>query len=306
MKVLVTGHLGYLGKVLTKRLEEKGYEWVGLDIGLNRPGELDKFQDVRRAKIRDVDAIIHLAAIVGEPACMLAPELARSINLDGSVRVIDQAVKLGVPLIFASTCSVYGAADDLLFEHSKTNPLGPYARDRLEAEQYAIENEAISLRFGTLFGWSSRWRTDLVINKWAQETALKEKIQVTGGRQWRPFCHVEDAAEAICVLLEKQGDGGLFGKVFNCASFNSTIMELANQFKISLGANVEIQDKVEDIRNYKVSSDRLTGLGWNPDRSIRETLQRLLVQILASDHDPKSFWWSNLEVMKRRIQSSQI
>lgn len=302
MKVLVTGHLGYLGKVLTRKLDEQGIEWAGLDIGLFESGPLDLRQDVRRASFQGFDAVVHLAAIVGEPACMYKTEMAKKINIEGTVNLVDQAAQQRTPLIFASTCSVYGAADYVLFEDSALNPLGPYARTRLEAEEYATGNDAIALRFGTLFGWSPRMRFDLVINAWAAKAARLEAITVEGGKQWRPFCQVENAAEAIvCLLRESKRDAGVYGKVYNCAAVNVQIGELANQFRIQSGCKVDVNGKIQDMRNYRVNNERLIALGWEPRTDLQAMIGELICQIKEAELDPNEAKYSDLETLKKRF-----
>lgn len=263
MKILVTGNLGYLGKMLTPMLFADGHQIEGCDLGLyERPGQgvTGPYQDVRSHWINDdIEAVIHLAAIVGEPACNDHRELAFDVNINGTRNLLSQARGRGLPFIFASTCSVYGAGDYVLFEGSRVKPQGPYAHDRLLAESEVIEQGGVALRFGTLFGWSTRMRFDLVINRWAGLAAQSKPLIVHGGKQWRPFCHVLDAARAVIRALER----GEPGCIYNVAAFNFTLLEAANSIRKATNCAVEVQTGVEDQRNYRVNSDRARiGLGW--------------------------------------------
>ena len=303
-KILVTGHKGYLGRVLTRRLEDLGYLVQGLDVELYELGEYNGHDDIRKARLtRDVDCLVHLAAIVGEPACTAFKTFTKSVNYDGTLHLMKQAAKLDIPMIFASTCSVYGAANNVLFEDSKTKPLGSYAMYRLEAERKVLKQGAIALRFGTLFGWSERMRFDLVINKWAKEVHENKPIMVDGGDQWRPFCHVQDAARAIVHAMEslRYNESKVVGEVFNVASVNTTILELANAFRKITDCDVEINDKVSDIRNYLVNSDKIKVIGWEPEMSIGDGIIEITGELKTFKRDLSDPRFSNLEALKKRF-----
>jgi len=311
MRVLITGSDGYLGKVLLKELEaDKSMEAVGVDWGLYEIGKpLKNRGDFRKLnQVDDYDAVVHLAAIVGEPACSNYRELARDINYHGALHMIELADEAGIPLVFASTCSVYGAADEVLFEGSKTAPQGPYARDRLIAERAVRDKDGVSLRFGTLFGWSERMRFDLVVNQWAWEAYIKKPIEVHGGNQWRPFAHVRDAAGAVIHMLRLIQSGQrkkIKGKAFNVASVNTTILELANTFRKATGCEVEIAEKLVDMRNYKVSCDRLQGLGWRPKMTLNDGIKEILKELSNNKICPEGAKYSNLKSLEHRFPTNK-
>jgi len=304
MRIAVTGHRGYLGQILTSRLLGRGHRVLGYDTALF---ELDKpirkVQDIRKAQISsEADLVVHLAAIVGEPACKAYYELAKSVNLMGTQCVIEQCKKLDVPLIFASTCSVYGAKDQVLFEDSETRPLGPYARYRLAAENDVIKANGAVLRFGTLFGWSPRMRFDLVVNGWSRDVHLGKAITVEGGKQWRPFTHVQDAAGAVLSVMDAIIDGHeIGGEIFNVAGVNSAIIELANTFRNLTGCKVEVNSGVSDMRNYRVNSEKLEGIGWEAKFDLEHGITEIMamLKVLRGDlFDPK---FSNIEALKQRF-----
>lgn len=309
MQIVVTGHRGYLGQVLTKLLIMQGHRVLGLD---NNIYELDKAvnrrQDIRTARIsEEADMVIHLAAVVGEPACEAFYQIAKSTNLTGTQMVIEECQKRSVPLIFASTCSVYGAQDAVLFEDSETKPIGPYARYRLAAERDVVKAGGTVLRFGTLFGWSPRMRFDLVINHWAREVHQGKPIRVDGGKQWRPFTHVSDAAGAILCVLDAVcatvgcSETSMQGEIFNVAGINSTIIELANTFRKVTGCDVRINDQVADVRDYRVNSEKLEQLGWHAETDIEGGIIEMLDKLKGTKQDLYAAKFSNFEALKERF-----
>lgn len=324
---LVTGHLGYLGQVLLPMLKEAGYRVIGADVGFYNHGPMQHGQDIRQLLLsHDLDAVIHLAAIVGEPACSAHRLLAKSVNYHGTKHLIEQCEKKKIPMVFASTCSVYGSKDAILFETSETRPMGEYAKFRLLSESQVVKAGGTALRFGTLFGWSERMRFDLVINGWARDIFLGKPIVVRGGRQWRPFTHVSDAARAIMLMVEylradnhggvrkEQGtelitsDQFVKSQVFNVCGVNSTIGELANTFRKVTGCKVNIDENVRDLRNYRVSSDKIKELGWVAEMSIEDGIKEILAKLKilhngTSDDEIDLFElrFSNLDSLQNRF-----
>jgi len=221
--VLVIGGAGYIGSALLPKLLEKGYRVRLLDLllygtepiepWLNHP-HLEVMQaDFRQVDkvveaMRGIDAVIHLGGLVGDPACALDEELTIEVNLMATRMIAEVAKGSGVGhFIFASTCSVYGASDQSLDERSELNPVSLYARSKIASEKVLLKMSderfaPVILRFGTIYGLSGRTRFDLVINLLTAKAIVDGEITVFGGDQWRPFVHVDDAAQAIVRVLE--------------------------------------------------------------------------------------------------------
>ena len=200
------------------------------------------------------DAVIWLAALVGDGACSINPELTFEINSE-SVKFL--ANNFDKKIIFLSTCSVYGAQEGLLDESSTINPLSEYASSIVQAEEYLSDSNAIIFRLGTLFGISdefSRIRLDLVVNILVTKALTEGKLTVFGGEQWRPLLHVVDVANAIAQTIESDITG-----IFNLHYKNFKIIDIAEAIvKKVPSATIETAPmKFQDARNYQVSSEKL-------------------------------------------------
>ena len=221
--VLVIGGAGYIGSALLRRLLDRGYRVRLLDLFVYGEEPIQDLMEHPRLEVlhadfrhidrvaeamRDMDAVIHLGAIVGDPACALDEDLTIDVNLMATRMIAEIAKGYGVNrFIFASTCSVYGASDELLDEYSTLNPLSLYARSKIASERVLMgmaddRFNPVILRFGTIYGFSGRTRFDLVVNLLTAKAIVEGQITVMGGDQWRPFVHVEDAALAVFKVLE--------------------------------------------------------------------------------------------------------
>lgn len=213
-------------------------------------------------------AAVYLAALVGDGACALDPEITISINQEPLKWLADH---YDGRIIFLSTCSVYGAQDSVLDEDSPTRPLSAYAATKLVAEQYLAHKNALTFRLGTLFGVGdvfSRIRLDLVVNTLTVRAFRTGKISVFGGDQFRPLLHVRDVASAIVDNMTTQHAG-----IFNLHRQNVRIIDLAYQVRNHFpDLVIEHSDMTfQDTRNYRVSSERAQGrLGFKARRSIDE------------------------------------
>jgi len=303
--VLVIGGAGYIGSVLVRKLLDRGYYVTVLDALLygdegirdlyGRPqfelihGDLRDVEAVVRA-MQYADAVVHLGAIVGDPACALDEKLTLEINLAATRLIAEVARGLGVQrFIFASTCSVYGASDQLLDERSALNPISLYARTKMDSERVlmALNDDRfapIILRFATVYGLSPRPRFDLVINLLAASAVCEKRITIFGGDQWRPFIHVDDAAEAILKCLEAPLYA-VKGQIFNVGSDdqNYQIAQLGDIIK-ELIPDVEVIRQGEDVdkRNYRVSFAKIRRhLGFIP----RHTVVDGILEIKAAIED---------------------
>ncbi len=236
--VLVTGGNGYLGSVLVEELSARGYRTIVFDNGLTsqsfpsnlRPrtvsylwGDVCNARDLESA-LKDVDAVVHLAGIVGDPACTAAPDLAWEINYLGTINLAQMCRRVGVRrLVFASTCSNYGLQfHEHVDEMAPLKPQSLYAQTKIQSEHYLLSlRDAVFapciLRFATLYGLSPRMRFDLAVNVMTVKAALEHEVIVYGGDQWRPFLHVCDAARAIIQVVE-QTSSDLSAEIYNCGS----------------------------------------------------------------------------------------
>ena len=279
-QVLVIGGAGYIGSVLVGQLLDAGYQVRVLDRLLfgeqplrhviDRPGlemvhgDLRDVAMVVRA-VKGVDAAVHLGAIVGDPACALDDEMTLEINYAATQMIREVCTGAGVSrFVFASTCSVYGAADALLREESELKPVSLYARSKVASEHALLENgdenfSSTVLRFATVFGLSPRMRFDLVVNLLAAQAHADRRIRIFNGDQWRPFISVHDVARAIaaCLAAPQEVVGG---RVFNVGdnSMNFTLSQLGEVVqRVVPETVVEQVENDEDRRNYRVQFDRI-------------------------------------------------
>jgi len=200
------------------------------------------------------DVVVWLAALVGDGACAINPDLTYEINSESVKNLVENFEKR---IIFLSTCSVYGAQDGVLTEDSGTNPLSEYASSKLKAEEYLKDSDALIFRLGTLFGLSdefSRVRLDLVVNILTAKALIDKKISVFGGEQWRPLLHVNDVSNAISHCLKTDVSG-----IYKLHHKNYRIIDIAREIENKV-KDVELEVtpmSFEDARNYQVSSQKL-------------------------------------------------
>src|SRR5262245_9110145 len=302
-KVLLVGGAGYIGSALLPMLLEKGYHVRLLDLFLYGAEPIRDFLhhpglEIMRADFRQVDkvveatknmdAVIHLGAIVGDPACALNEDLTIEVNLMATRMIAEVAKGSGVSrFIFASTCSVYGACDEVLDEHSELNPVSLYARSKIASERVLLSlsdsNFAPTvLRFGTIYGLSGRTRFDLVINLLTAKALIDGQITIRGGDQWRPFVHVHDAALAVFKTLEAPLSL-VKHQTLNVGSNeqNHTIYQIGkiiNQFVPA--AQIVDQGPDTDRRNYRVNFNKIRDiLGFAPAWVVEEGVAQVIEAI---------------------------
>jgi nucleoside-diphosphate-sugar epimerase len=280
--VLVVGGAGYIGGHVTDRLGEAGYTVRVYDNLLYEEKYL-KPVDFVRGDILDTarlqpyldwaDAVVWLAALVGDGACALDPALTEQVNLESLkwlVRHFDRR------LVFMSTCSVYGAQDGILDENSPVNPLSVYAKTKVEAEKVVARADCITFRLGTIFGVGdrfSRLRLDLVINLLTVKACLYRRMSVYGGAQYRPMLHVRDVAEAIVPNIATTHRG-----VYNLVADNMTILQAAEKIaEVVPGVTVERTElKFQDARNYQVSGARAEEtFGFKPKLTVYDGVNEI-------------------------------
>ena len=297
MKVLIVGGAGYVGggivDLLSKENEVTVYDSLIYENSYRKNVDFI-FGDIRDYKkinniLDQYDAVIWLAALVGDGACAINPALTHEIN---SETVKNLAKNFKGKIVFLSTCSVYGAQEGILDESSEVNPLSEYSSSKLIAEKYLADSDSIIFRLGTLFGIGdkfSRIRLDLVVNILTTKAYIDKKMSVFGGEQWRPLLHVKDVANAIAHTLDTQTNG-----VFNLHYKNFKIIEIANEIKNKI-SDVEIETTplpFQDARNYQVSSNKLidaTGFQATVDltQGINEMYELISSNRIKDINDPR-------------------
>jgi nucleoside-diphosphate-sugar epimerase len=296
MNVLITGGAGYIGSTLAPRLLASGHRVRVLDALLHggRPllpvwahprfeflrGDVRDRAAVARA-LDGMDAVVHLAAIVGDPACGRQPELARAVNLEASLAILAESRLRGVSrFVFASTCSNYGKmkdADSYVDETSELAPVSLYAETKVAFERALLEDPATNgfcptvLRFATVYGVSPRMRFDLTVNEFTLEMVGRGRLVVFGEQFWRPYVHVADAARALETVLDAPAET-VRREVFNVGATEENyrkldIVELVRPHAPE--AVVEFVQKKEDPRDYRVSFAKVKGrLGFALTRTV--------------------------------------
>ena len=262
MNILVVGGAGYVGGGIVDKLKKNHNVTVYDSLIYEESYRKDVdfvYGDIREQKkllplLDKCDAVIWLAALVGDGACAINPELTFEINSE-SVKFL--AENFNKRIVFLSTCSVYGAQEGLLDESSTINPLSAYATSKVKAEDYLKDSNAIIFRLGTLFGISdefSRIRLDLVVNILVTKALTEGKLTVFGGDQWRPLLHVIDVANAIDHTINLKTTG-----IYNLHYENFKIIDIANAIVERIpSASIETTPmKFQDARNYQVSSEKL-------------------------------------------------
>ena len=262
MNILVVGGAGYVGGGIVDKLKQTHTVTVYDSLIYEESYRKDVnfvYGDIRNHDkllplLKENDAVIWLAALVGDGACSINPELTFEINSE-SVKFL--ANNFDKRIIFLSTCSVYGAQEGLLDESSSINPLSEYASSKVQAEEYLSDSNAVIFRLGTLFGISdefSRIRLDLVVNILVTKALTEGKLTVFGGEQWRPLLHVVDVANAIAHTIESDITG-----IFNLHYKNFKIVDIAKAIieKVPSASIETTPMKFQDARNYQVSSEKL-------------------------------------------------
>lgn len=290
MKVLVLGGAGYIGSVLCKYLVSKGDDVTVLDNLLYEKGrkiagdfkfihgDICNVNDLL-GPIEDAEAVVNLAAISNDPASDLSPNLTWEINYRANETIANLCRSTGKRVVYASSCSVYGFADEGVFtEKSKPNPVSLYAKTKMLSEKYYLsaDVDGVVLRLATVYGDSPRPRFDLVVNTMIGTSFFEGKIEVNGGEQWRPVVHVKDVACAIYLSIHAKT---LKNRIFNVGSGEQN-------FKISqLGRLISgYLPKVEfvhllanvDKRSYLVDFTRIKKeLGFETKYDIKAAVEEI-------------------------------
>lgn len=303
MKVLVTGGAGYIGSVLVRQLLNKGFKVRVLDslkfggdalyeVMLNPDfefvhGDVRNPEDVENA-LEGVDAIAHLAAIVGDPACKKFSDEAIQTNWEGSVALFNAAEKAGVKrFVFASTCSNYGKMadpDSYVVETSELKPVSLYAELKVKFESFLLDEKkdskmcSTALRFSTVYGFSPRIRFDLTVNEFTRNATINGKQEIWGAQFWRPYCHVEDLGRAVVLVLESD-EAKVRANVFNVGNTEENYnkgMIIDEVCKVVPNVEVDYVDSSEDPRDYRVNFDKIKNvLGYTITKKVPDGVKEI-------------------------------
>jgi len=325
--VLVTGGAGYVGSVLIKKLLSQNFNIKIIDslvygsdgisdhLGNNSleliNTDIRKIQDIPDI-FHNVDCVIHLAAVVGEPLCKKIPLAAKQINEFATKNLINLSKKSGVErFIFASTCSNYGSSETIVDENSPVSPLSLYSECKVNSEKFLLSEksnlfEPCVLRFATAHGLSPRMRFDLLLQEFLRDALIDKKISIFGQDFWRPLIHVEDMADA-CISSINATSELISGQIYNVGSDeeNYTKIQLAKIIQNFLtDTEIEILKTKEDPRNYKVSFDKIKNmLNFNTKKSVIDSVTEILKAVDSGIVNPRDSEFTNMSKLTEEISS---
>ena len=306
-RILLTGGAGYIGSALIPKLLSRGHFVRVLDNFLYGIEPIQgflahsKFEVIQAdfckkpellESMWDIDIVIHLGGIVGDAACRINETATVETNLNGTCTLAKVAKANGVErFIFASSCSVYGFSDQVVDENSPVNPLSLYALTKVTAEQQLAEMRdadfhPVMLRFSTLYGMSNRFRFDLVVNLLTAQAIYDRRINIFGGHQWRPFIHVEDAANSIIKTMDaplELVDNRVFNVGFN--EENYTLEQIGKFIQnLAPGTKLNMIPSEEDNRSYRVNFDNISEtLAFTPSFSLARGIEKTVTAIKTND-----------------------
>ena len=300
-KIFITGGAGYIGTTLIPKLLDDGHEVTVFDCLFHGGNHLLSFfrnkkfsfirgdiRDYKKLKqsVRGHDIVIHLAALVGFPACRMNPQVAKDINVQGTKNLIKACANEYQPIFYGSTGSNYGIVTDVCTEETPLNPLSLYGETKTEAEKLLIERgNVIAYRFATAFGISPRIRFDLLINDFANKCKKDGYLVVYEKHFMRTFIHVTDIANSF-VFGVKNIDK-MIDNVYNVGSdsMNYSKEEVCNKIAEKTGAFVHFEEIGEDAdkRNYVVSYDKINKLGFSTTVSMDEGIDEICLVLEVID-----------------------
>jgi nucleoside-diphosphate-sugar epimerase len=313
MRILITGHLGYIGVEMVSYLANLGHEIVGLDVDLyaecNFLGAPDPVPtldiDLRDVTVTDLvgfDAVIHLAALSNDPLADLNPLITYSINRDASIRIAEAAKAAGVRrFLFASSCSLYGrGGDEELHEGASFDPVTPYGESKVDVERAlsTLADDTFSpvyLRNATAYGVSRRLRADVLVNNLVGHAVTSGKVIMrSDGSPWRPLVHILDIAQAFAEVLVAPRDI-IHNQAFNVGRVgeNYRVRDVANLVAavvpgVSVGCTA---GATPDIRDYRVDFGKMQGAipAYQPQWTVRQGIEQLRAAYLRGGMTPDAF-----------------
>ena len=283
-KILITGGAGFIGTVLTNLALEKNFKVISVDnlknskkkflkknlknkrfvffrCDINNPRNFEKI-----IKKEEIDIVVHLAGIVGDPASKLEKKLTVDTNLKNSKILFELCEKYNVKkFIFSSTCSNYGivAGNTFADENTKLKPLSLYAKTKVDFEKFMIKKsksikmKLTIMRFATVFGVSDRMRFDLTINQFTREIFLKKTLDIFGENTWRPYCHVKDVARAILISFKSKKKLSIFNVGNSKQNYSKKdVINAIGKF-LTLNNIIFSKKNISDKRDYKVSFQKI-------------------------------------------------
>ena len=309
---VVTGGAGYIGAVTTEELLASGRRVRVLDVLLHGQEHIasdleKKGAEIIRADIRDgearrkalegAEAVVHLAAIVGDPACALDPKVSNEVNVEASAALVADAKAAGIKrLVFASTCSNYGRMADPtvpITEEGELRPVSLYAEQKVGIENAMLNGELngvkpTCLRFATIYGVAPRMRFDLTVNEFTRDLWADRELEVFGEQFWRPYVHVRDAARAVRTALEAPEES-VAREVFNVGRSGENYRKLdivgVIQSQMDSG-KVSFVPKDEDPRDYKVSFDKVKAvLGFETLMTVPDGIAEVAAALSSGTFD---------------------
>ena len=301
-KIFITGGAGYVGTSLIPKLLDEGHEVTVFDMLLHGGNQLIPFfryknfnfikGDIRDFKllkesVQDQDIIIHLAAIVGFPACRMNPELAESVNVQGTKNLIN-ACSNSQPILYGSTGSNYGVVTDICTEETPLNPLSLYGETKTEAEHLLMSRgNTVAFRFATAFGVSPRMRLDLLVNDFSNKCLRDGYLIVYEKHFMRTFIHVSDIANSFVFAIKNLND--MIDNVYNVGAdhMNFSKEAVCNMIAEKTNAFVHFEDIGEDAdkRNYVVSYDKINKLGFKTTVTMEEGIDEILSVLKIMDFE---------------------
>ena len=338
MHVLVTGGGGYIGSILVPRLLKEKYKVTVLDrffFGkeylekLSKSHPLKLIQDDIRwfnsSILKNIDVVLDLAAISNDPSGELDPKMTLDINYKGRARVATLSKKKNVKkYILASSCSIYGYRGGKLNEKSSINPLTTYAKANRKAEVHAqkLADKKFTttmLRFATVFGYSPRMRFDLAVNGMVLGYHKNKIIPIMrNGKQWRPFIHIKDVAEAYVQIIKAEPQK-INGQIFNVGSDtqNYQILSLAKEVASSLSTPFKKKWYGDtDVRSYKISFEKINRvLGYKTKYSVEDASKEIIIKLkkgkIKEDIKTKTVEWykfllESKEILDNIVQNQRV
>jgi nucleoside-diphosphate-sugar epimerase len=333
MKILVTGDRGYIGATLIPRLLNRKYKVVGLDTNffknkLDAPGAViykkitKDIRDIEEKDLKGIDAIIHLSALSNDPMGEINPNLTSDINLKASIRLAKLAKKVGVSrFLFSSSCSIYGIAENgIVDENSPVNPITAYAKSKIgmeeELRKLADDNFCVGLlRNSTVYGYSPKFRNDLVVNNFVTTALAYRQIRVmSDGTPWRPLIDVRDLSNTFIAFLEAESNR-INGKIINIGfnDNNFQVKDLLEEVKRQL-PYCEVAytgEHGKDTRSYKVAFDLFHSLfpKFKQEWPLKKSVKDLIFHLKSANFNKRDFEsgkYTRIAVLKKLIADGKV